>query len=274
MAQMRPQDKKIRASVASGRHAKIMVGLLSALQSRITTMTRLECENHVAAAGIATLSYDDKAKEKPYIDLVKDMFDKLIDAKLVVADKSAKPYTYSLTNKGRELKRADMPDAVQNAIAGKDDATRVTVVPTAAKPLAMLNRKAGVKSVEPGANSQPQGSTDPVLLSSPEGKRLLKFHLTRERNPKLAKEKKRLAQAEFGCLRCAVCTFDFTDRYGPHGDGFIECHHTKSLSDRLEEEETLLEDLELVCANCHRMLHRGSRMLSIAELRAMLLPTE
>ena len=113
-----------------------------------------------------------------------------------------------------------------------------------------------------------------VLLSSKEGKRLLKVHKTIERNPALGREKKRLAQSELGCLRCAVCNFDFSRRYGPHGDGFIECHHTKPLSDRLEEEETLLEDLELVCANCHRMLHRGSRMLLIAELRAMLLPTQ
>ncbi|RLT04684.1 MAG: hypothetical protein DWI21_13970 [Planctomycetota bacterium] len=113
-------------------------------------------------------------------------------------------------------------------------------------------------------------SSEPLLLSSPEGKRLLKLHSKRERKPALAKEKKRLVQAECGCLRCAVCNFDFLDRYGSQGDGFIECHHTKPLSNRLEEEETLLEDLELVCANCHRMLHRGRQMLSISELRAML----
>lgn len=128
-------------------------------------------------------------------------------------------------------------------------------------------------STNSGANAQKTDSSEPVLLSSPEGKRLLKLHIKRERKTKLAKAKKRLVQTECGCFKCVVCDFDFSERYGPHGDGFIECHHTKPLSDRLEEEETHLEDLELVCANCHRMLHRGKVMLSIPELRVVLRPT-
>jgi 5-methylcytosine-specific restriction protein A len=73
-----------------------------------------------------------------------------------------------------------------------------------------------------------------------------------------------------GRLACEVCSFDFKQHYGDLGEGFIECHHTQPLSFSTAGEKTRLTDLALVCANCHRMLHRGSKWLSITELRVSL----
>ncbi len=50
-------------------------------------------------------------------------------------------------------------------------------------------------------------------------------------------------------------------------NGFIECHHTKPVATLVEGEKTHLDDLVLVCANCHRMVHRGKPWLSIGELK-------
>jgi 5-methylcytosine-specific restriction protein A len=67
-----------------------------------------------------------------------------------------------------------------------------------------------------------------------------------------------------GRLACEVCNFDFGVVYGELGTGFAECHHKLPLSEGVRR--TRLEDLAIVCSNCHRMLHRRSLSLSIEQL--------
>ena len=61
-----------------------------------------------------------------------------------------------------------------------------------------------------------------------EGRVITALHRQYERNSALvqAKKKKRALTA-LGRLACEACGFDFRERYGDHGEGFIECHHTK-----------------------------------------------
>lgn len=49
--------------------------------------------------------------------------------------------------------------------------------------------------------------------------------------------------------------------------GFIEYHHIMPISDYYANAETTLSDLALVCANCHRMLHRAIGVLTIEQLK-------
>lgn len=93
-------------------------------------------------------------------------------------------------------------------------------------------------------------------FSRMEGTILYKYHLYRERNPTLVKKKKEQALKTNGKLECECCSFDFEKVYGEAGIGFMECHHTKALHTLNEKTKTTLKDLILVCANCHRMLHR------------------
>jgi HNH endonuclease len=67
-----------------------------------------------------------------------------------------------------------------------------------------------------------------------------------------------------------ITQFDFEKRYGTRGRGFIEVHHIKAVATLVENSTTKLEDLALVCANCHRMIHAQKPWLSIEELRATL----
>jgi hypothetical protein len=104
----------------------------------------------------------------------------------------------------------------------------------------------------------------------PEGKLKLKQHLVRERNPEVIKLAKELFIERHSKLFCEVCDFDFVEHYGELGEGYIEGHHTKPISEMAENEETKVEDISLVCANCHRMLHRKRPWLSISELKQLL----
>jgi hypothetical protein len=107
-------------------------------------------------------------------------------------------------------------------------------------------------------------------LGSPEGRLLIKNHLVRERNPALVKKKKRAVLSTTGTLACEVCRFDFSAKYGELGRGFAECHHLTPLALLAKTRATKLEDLAIVCANCHRMLHRGIPWKTIAELKDIL----
>jgi predicted HNH restriction endonuclease len=109
---------------------------------------------------------------------------------------------------------------------------------------------------------------EPKDLAAPEGRLLWKIHLERERNPALVKKKKRTVLRATGSLACEVCGFDFFKTYGQLGREFAECHHRTPLSLLAGIRDTRLEDLDIVCANCHRMLHRGK--LTIAELQNLL----
>lgn len=101
---------------------------------------------------------------------------------------------------------------------------------------------------------------------SEEGAILIRVHRYRERNAKIIKSKKKDVLARLGCLVCEVCGFEFGKSYGKHGDGFIECHHTKPVSQIKVGKKTNLADLVLLCSNCHRMVHRKRPWLSLEEL--------
>ena len=100
-----------------------------------------------------------------------------------------------------------------------------------------------------------------------EGKLRTRFHKVRERNTKTVKKKKDDFLTKNGRLYCEVCDFDFVKEYGSRGDGFIECHHIKFLSDYDEPTKTSISDLVLLCSNCHRMIHRKKPWLSVDELK-------
>lgn len=104
----------------------------------------------------------------------------------------------------------------------------------------------------------------------PEGKSKLKIHYSKERNVNIVKEKKKWALDKYGKLQCEVCDFDFQEKYGSIGKNFIECHHLKPISQLEKQEITKIDDLALVCSNCHRMLHNSKNELRINQLKEVI----
>lgn len=108
----------------------------------------------------------------------------------------------------------------------------------------------------------------------PEGRIAYRFHVSRERNAALVRRKKSQALARDGQLRCEACAFVFCEKYGDLGVGFIECHHTVPVYTLRKESQTRLEDVALVCSNCHRMIHRSKARVTIKDLRELVKQTQ
>lgn len=115
----------------------------------------------------------------------------------------------------------------------------------------------------PVAKSDADTSTE----ARTEGGKRVFISIRRERDPKL----RQLAIALHG-LDCMACGFNFEKVYGPLGDGFIEVHHVTPLSEVGLSSTDAETDLVVLCANCHRMLHRKKGIcLSLGELKRKIL---
>ncbi len=117
---------------------------------------------------------------------------------------------------------------------------------------------------------RPQEYDDIEIAEAEEGRILTRIHLSRERNRDLVKKKKLDAIRRNGSLCCEVCSFDFERTYGERGNGFAEVHHTKPLHTLQPGSKTTLDDLAILCANCHRMVHAKRPWLEIGELKKLL----
>lgn len=90
-------------------------------------------------------------------------------------------------------------------------------------------------------------------------------HMKIERNAKAAK----LAKKVHG-YTCQGCGVNFQNIYGNIGKEYIEAHHLRPLHTLAEGESIamdIVEDFAVLCANCHKIVHRAQPILTIQELR-------
>jgi len=114
---------------------------------------------------------------------------------------------------------------------------------------------------------------DIISAKGKEGKARLVQHLRRERDPRLVKAKKVAVLKAKGCLECEACGFDFSQRYVDVGSDFCEVHHRIPLATTSKRvgTSTSLEQLAILCSNCHRMIHRTCPMESVKSFQGRLI---
>lgn len=83
----------------------------------------------------------------------------------------------------------------------------------------------------------------------------------------------RSAEARAACIeahgsRCAICSFDFGEVYGPEFQGLIHVHHRVPVSEVGEAYKVDPEkDLVPLCPNCHAATHYGNKTRTESEVR-------
>ncbi|TSP10645.1 HNH endonuclease [Cupriavidus campinensis] len=104
-----------------------------------------------------------------------------------------------------------------------------------------------------------------------EGRVITELHSRREREPKL-RQRLLSSRRASGKLFCEMCGAPPRSTNAEFEDAHFEAHHIIPLSST-GERTTRLSGLALLCANCHRLLHRAiaieKRWLTVAEGRAM-----
>lgn len=132
------------------------------------------------------------------------------------------------------------------------------------------NLAADAKAIRDAVTEADEVAVAKLPLAEPyegeEGGVIMRLHKRYERDPKLVAEKRRAAAATGG-LACEVCGFDFKATYGDLGKGSIEVHHIKPIHTLIAGTITKLSDLVLLCANCHRMAHRGKAPTTLEQLK-------
>jgi len=119
-----------------------------------------------------------------------------------------------------------------------------------------------------GETALADGGDEVEDVGAREGRLLRSVITRRERDPKLRERKIRPVLRAGALVACEVCAFDFNRTYGARGHGYIEVHHRLALY-ASGAVDTRLTDLVLLCANCHRMIHRGA-WITPEELRTLL----
>lgn len=99
--------------------------------------------------------------------------------------------------------------------------------------------------------------------------RILRTHLVRERRAGSVKKRmvERISRRGQPII-CEVCGFHFRDRYGVDFD-FIEAHHRAPLGTSVAVRHTVEADLALLCANCHRAIHRMDQPMTVEQFTAV-----
>jgi hypothetical protein len=128
-------------------------------------------------------------------------------------------------------------------------------------PCFRILRDAGYVIVEKG-HQDLRAPAELLDVEFSEGTPKLRKHLRRERAAGLPEAKKvQFRRNHDGRLFCERCGEDPVEKYGTlYAVACIEVHHAKvQVSKMRDRHTTRLEDLQCLCANCHRLVHREMR---------------
>jgi 5-methylcytosine-specific restriction protein A len=108
---------------------------------------------------------------------------------------------------------------------------------------------------------------DAIEGDSVDERRRYRQHRSIERNPSTSRKVKKA----LGYV-CQGCSFDFEKVYGEIGHQYIEAHHLIQLGNLPPNTVVPMNvktDFAVLCANCHRMMHRKNGPATLADLKAV-----
>jgi 5-methylcytosine-specific restriction endonuclease McrA len=114
--------------------------------------------------------------------------------------------------------------------------------------------------------TDPQVRTEEVQLAAMEGRHYITEAGFRRRNRALIEAKKKQSDG-----KCSVCEFDFKERYRGIEKDYLVAHHVKPIGRRKRASKTTLDQIDLLCPNCHAAVHSEDPPLSADELRGRLM---
>ncbi len=104
-----------------------------------------------------------------------------------------------------------------------------------------------------------------------EGKLLTRIHVYKERDKAFAsRAKKYYKDKTGGQLWCQACGMDPLAKYGADGERCLEAHHQVPIEELQPDSITRVDEMAIVCASCHRIIHSKKPCLSVKEVAQMI----
>ena len=150
-----------------------------------------------------------------------------------------------------------------------DDATHKHKMEVISEEAALSKMRQKVGAVGPSF-----ADTDPLSLEEleeikavrrTEGQKRLVTHYIRERSPALRRHKIQQMLNEHTVLQCECCGTKAEEYAHQRRHRIFEVHHRKPLSDGMTISG--IDDLSLLCANCHKGIHASDPLKSVDEFR-------
>ena len=120
----------------------------------------------------------------------------------------------------------------------------------------------GAVSVLIDSTSQNYSETDQDIYGI-EGNTLTRVHIYKERDRALVAKAKKHYKNKWGKLHCEACGLSPDSIYGERGDSCIEAHHKTPIEKLLPDSVTRADDLAMLCASCHRIVHSCRPILTV-----------
>lgn len=107
-------------------------------------------------------------------------------------------------------------------------------------------------------------------ITGKEGRILTRIHAYKERDRKFAALAKKYHKKKMGGrLSCVACGLKPETLYDDRGERCIEAHHKIPIEELQPDSVTRVDDMAMVCASCHRVIHSRKPCLTIGEVQAL-----
>ena len=103
-----------------------------------------------------------------------------------------------------------------------------------------------------------------------EGRLLLRLHVYRERDRTFVRRvRKHYRSLGGGRLVCHACGSVPIDVYGPAGESCMEAHHKVPIEQLQPDSVTVVRDMAMLCASCHRVVHSEKPCLTVEKVNEL-----
>ena len=103
-----------------------------------------------------------------------------------------------------------------------------------------------------------------------EGRLLVRLHVYRERDRAFARKVRRHYRSlAGGQLVCHACGSVPVQVYGPPGESCMEAHHKVPIEQLQPDSVTLVGDMAMLCASCHRVVHSEKPCLTVDKVNEL-----
>ena len=107
-------------------------------------------------------------------------------------------------------------------------------------------------------------------IAGKEGRLLVRLHIYRERDRRFVRRVRRHYRSlGGGRLVCRACGCVPVEVYGPSGDSCMEAHHKVPIEQLQPDSVTVVSEMAMLCASCHRVVHSEKPCLTVESVNKL-----